>query len=323
MGPFAPLALLSSAAAVLRLECRITCLVLHSNLGAGVILQVVALASRLVAAPQSVHHTWLLAIRVLVVAVGQQYCWDIVNQLVSVEEDRVNKPYRPITAGLVSVSGAYRRWGLSWCLFGWISRTLSGGSGLLFFVLSQAWVFLCYVHPGWNHWFARNAFPAGWTYLTFRLLDATVCSRWPQLHTAPKFDLILALWDLATVHLQEFHDVDGDRKINRRTLPVILSGPGRRLLRQTTAATIVLLGCAVVRWGWKLASHCHTAGMCVGLLISGILHVAGAVVVGIRCAREDPSKEEDERTYKVYYVLTAYCAMFFLSFLNTSEGTQS
>ena len=146
------------------------------------------------------------------------------------------------------------------------------------------------------------------------------------------FDLLLSAWVMATVQVQEFHDVEGDRKINRSTLPVVLSPAGNRVLRKATGAAMVLFGCVLLGWAFVSATKDGLDGLVaqggyvsLGLLVSGALHVISTVGVAIRLVRAESEsdsrkrKQADERTYKVWYFAAAYCLIFFLAFLNASE----
>mgnify|MGYP007098513259 CR=1 FL=1 len=130
-------------------------------------------------------------------------------------------------------------------------------------------------------------------------------------------DVILSLWVLGTIHIQEFHDVDGDRKMRRKTLPVIYSdASSMKMLRGITAGLIAVNGLLVILWGWI---KCLTSFdlMSAGLVLTGMFHVLGALAVGVRCVY-GKSADMDERTYKVYYILTAYWLVYFLSLVNMS-----
>lgn len=130
--------------------------------------------------------------------------------------------------------------------------------------------------------------------------------------------MILSLWVLGTIHIQEFHDVDGDRKIKRKTLPVLCSSASSmKMLRGITAGLIAASGFIVVLWGWLQCLgpfDLHS----VGLVLTGMFHLLGAFAVGVRCVFAT-SVGMDERTYKVYYILTAYWLVYFLSLVNKSN----
>ncbi|PYH29648.1 UbiA family prenyltransferase [Aspergillus neoniger CBS 115656] len=294
-------------------EAVITYHLLKSNLGAGVLLYLSAACIRLLPPPD--FSAFTVVAKIFCISLSHQYCWDIVNQLTSVDEDRINKPKRPIPAGRLTVIGAKWRWFISWTISPAICYTLLGGEALVIFLLSEALIYICYVWPRLDHWASRNTFPALWTFLSFRLLNSVVCKTYPQLSAQPKVDVILSLWVLGTIHIQEFHDIDGDRKIKRRTLPVLCSSASSmKMLRGITAGLIAASGLVVVLWGW-IQCLGPSDLRSFGLVITGIFHLLGALAVGVRCVFAT-SVGMDERTYKVYYILTAYWLVYFLSLVN-------
>ncbi|PYI04659.1 hypothetical protein BO78DRAFT_449314 [Aspergillus sclerotiicarbonarius CBS 121057] len=304
-------------------EVAITYHLLKSNLGAGVFLYLSAACIRLLPPPESsVFPVIRIFFKVFLVSVSHQYCWDIVNQLTSVDEDRINKPQRPIPAGRLTVTAAKWRWLISWTVSPALVYHVLNSEALIMFLLSEALVALCYVWPTFDHWTFRNIFPALWTFLSFRLLNTVICETYPQLSAQPKLDVILSLWVLGTIHIQEFHDIDGDRKMQRRTLPVVLSSTSSmNMLRRITATLIVASGLCLVLGGCRMClTPFNFTGL--GLLLTGGFHLLGALAVGVRCVYAT-SVDMDERTYKVYYILTAYWLVYFLSLVNVSIATEA
>ncbi|RAH54494.1 hypothetical protein BO85DRAFT_500496 [Aspergillus piperis CBS 112811] len=263
-------------------QAVITYHLLKSNLGAGVLLYLSAACIRLLPPPKLSVFT--VFAKIFCISVSHQYCWDIVNQLTSAHP-----------AGRLTVIGAKWRWFISWTISPAICYTLLGGEALVMFLLSEALIYMCYVWPRFDHWASRNTFPALWTFLSFRLLNSVVCKTYPQLSAQPKVDVILSLWVLGTIHIQEFHDMDGDRKIKRKTLPVLCSSASSmKMLRSITAGLIAASGLVVVLWGWIQCLgpfDLHS----VGLVLTGMFHLLGAFVVGVRCVFAT-SVGMDERT---------------------------
>ncbi|OOG00288.1 hypothetical protein ASPCADRAFT_202168 [Aspergillus carbonarius ITEM 5010] len=303
-------------------EAAITYHLLKSNLGAGVLLYLSAAFIRLLPPPEpSLFPVLRILTKVLLVSLSHQYCWDIVNQVTSVDEDRINKPHRPIPSGRLTLQAAKWRWLVSWTVSPALIYTILNGQALVIFLLSEVLIALCYIWPTFDHWSFRNVFPALWTFFSFRLLDSVVCQTYPQLSTRISLDIILSLWVLGTIHIQEFHDIEGDRKVQRKTLPVVLSSAASMMmLRRGTAALIVASGLGLVILGWV---KCLVAFdlVSVGLLLTGAFHLFGALAVGVRCIYAT-SADMDERTYKVYYILTAYWLVYFLSLVNVSLAAE-
>lgn len=58
----------------------------------------------------------------------------------------------------------------------------------------------------------------------------------PNWKISYSIDLILTIWFLGSIHIQEFYDIEGDRKSDRTTLPMLLSDRGLKMLRAGTSA---------------------------------------------------------------------------------------
>jgi 4-hydroxybenzoate polyprenyltransferase len=161
------------------------------------------------------------------------YAFDLTNQLVGVEEDRLNKPFRPLVTGLVSPRGAHARSLVANVL--WLC--LSWPFGVAHFALWwQAIIFGYHYlgghkHPlGKNVWISMGLFPllaAPWQLVTGSPPAGAVWTWFAQL--AFMGGLMMAQSDL--------RDVEGDAKIGRRTLPLVI-GEGK--FRALSAAVYVV-----------------------------------------------------------------------------------
>ena len=146
------------------------------------------------------------------------YSFNLCNQYTGVEEDRINKPDRPIPSGLVSVEGARFRWYIVTAFY--LVTGLAIGNIWSCFL----WIFAysMYNFYGWSeHWFTKNGIVmplgsvvhgwAGWTAATRDLWLDQECVL---------FIGMVALYAAALTNLQDFRDVEGDQKAGRKTLPV-------------------------------------------------------------------------------------------------------
>jgi hypothetical protein len=68
--------------------------------------QACVLTSRLILAT-TVHDPMLLLLRFVLIAIAPAYGFEVCQQPMSVEEDRQNKPTRPIPAGMLRSLGFY------------------------------------------------------------------------------------------------------------------------------------------------------------------------------------------------------------------------
>jgi len=173
---------------------------------------------------------------------------------------------------------------------------------------SFAWAFFCYIWPRPRHWFFKNLFTAVYQITFVRLVDSLVVLH--TLYPGDKviLDIIYAVWILSTIHIQDFHDVDGDRRVGRRTLPVILEGSTLVLVRRGTAKFLVLFAIIAAILGYQ-TSESWTA------LLFAALQLASAIATSLRLSRTE-SLEESERTYKLFYVPAGLILAVYLSLLN-------
>ncbi|RAK75885.1 uncharacterized protein BO72DRAFT_381176, partial [Aspergillus fijiensis CBS 313.89] len=233
------------------------------------------------------------------------YVFDIANQAFSVEEDALNKPKRPIPSGKMSVEGAYTRWILSWILFPILLHLTVGLQATTILVLWEGWVLLFYVWPRFDNWAARNLFTAVGAVLQLSLLDALLED--VELPSAEGSSLrwLLFSWLIMTIHVQEFHDMEGDRKAGRLTLPLVLDQRGQLWLRGATAAGIA---CAAIANGSRI--EYATVSLKPALLPLGLCHLLSMLAVAVRLVTL-PVKEADKVTYKYYYTLATYTMLHF------------
>lgn len=64
-----------------------------------------------------------------------------------------------------------------------------------------------------------HTFTAASITLLYQMIDAAICDFAPEWNMGATLALVICLWFMFTIHLQEFHDADGDRTSKRKTLP--------------------------------------------------------------------------------------------------------
>ena len=288
-------------------ELDITWRLLSSNILASMGFQTCVLVSRLLLVP-TVKDPMLLLFRFILIAITSAYGFETCQQMMSVEEDRQNKPTRPIPAGMLSVQAAVRRCAMSWIL----SPLLLIGAGSIrasgWLVCSFAWAYFCYVWPRPQHWFFKNLFTAVYQLFFVRLVDSLLTLHTPYPGSKVVLDVIFAIWIQATIHIQDFHDVEGDRKVGRKTLPVVLEESTLVLVRHVTAHFLVLFAVLAVTFGYRNSESRI-------VLLFAALQLAGAIATGLRLSRAE-SLEESERTYKLFYVPSGLILVMYLSLLS-------
>ncbi|RAJ67113.1 4-hydroxybenzoate polyprenyltransferase [Streptomyces sp. Amel2xB2] len=160
------------------------------------------------------------------------YGSSLINQITGVEEDRLNKPFRPLVTGDSTMAGAKRRLAAVHVLF--------PALGLLLGVVEWAllWQFLFMLHYAWGghrNWVAKNL-------LIALGVVSQLAAAWQMVTpiTEPVWWWIatMAVMTFLIIGVQDLRDVEGDRTLNRRTMPIAL---GDRRCRRCLAGSFVLL----------------------------------------------------------------------------------
>ena len=296
---------------ILLKEFIITQRLLQSNGLSILIYFVVCLVPRMIANPITALRLLFLTPGFLFLNFWYTYCFEILNQATSVAEDKINKPYRPIPSGLLSLDGAYKRLYIIWSLCPLLILTFSGKWAAIHFVSLQGLNYFCYVHPKPNNWLCRNAFTAISAASIARLLNAYLSQRVPEWDTSTSTDFLVPYWVMASIHLQEFHDVDGDKATGRKSLPIILNPRSQVKLRIATAFFLVVYSFGVCYFAliannsrFKLLTH-----------VISVLQAISVLVLSFRVI-ESKGKRFDEMTYRAYYhityALTDMCCRFLM-----------
>jgi 4-hydroxybenzoate polyprenyltransferase len=290
-------------------EMQLTIAILGSNWTAHCGNSVACLCARFFSASFPPKHLVGLLPGMTIITFVFSYSFDIANQAFSVEEDAINKPDRPVVSGRLAIKGAYARWFLSWILFPVLTYFMVDSSTATILILWEFWVLVFYVWPKVDHWIARNIFTALGAVLQLSLLDAFLTKALPAYQANTSLARLLFSWLVMTIHVQEFHDMEGDRATGRRTLPLLLGPRGQLVLRAATAT--IMAGTAVVNllrahMYWSQSIHSMPADM-IGL--AGC-HLASMIIVAIRLITMR-WKEADKVTYKYYYTLATYMMLLF------------
>lgn len=139
-------------------------------------------------------------------------------------------------------------------------------------------------------------------------MDSLVILHSPYPGSQMVLDTIYTIWILATIHIQDFHDVEGDRKVGRRTLPIALEGSTLVWVRRVTAEFLVSFAILAAVFGYR-NSESRT------VLLFSALQLTGAIATSLRLLRTE-SLEKSERTYKLFYVPAGLILVMYLSLLN-------
>ncbi|KAA1466785.1 hypothetical protein DENSPDRAFT_926134 [Dentipellis sp. KUC8613] len=154
------------------------------------------------------------------------YFFTLSNQITGVEEDKVNKPDRPIPSGKVSMAGAQLRWLI-------IASAFVGSAAfeptllpaIICWVATTASLVLT---PVGGNWFWKNT--VSMTTGTWALFQGTwrvVAPMTPKIET---YIYAVAVWTGLNMQIQDLRDIKGDRAIGRTTLPVIVGDRTSRVI---------------------------------------------------------------------------------------------
>jgi 4-hydroxybenzoate polyprenyltransferase len=210
------------------------------------------------------------------------------NQINGVEEDRLNKPERPLVVGLLTIAQAQRRWYIAmvlFSLFGLITGTLGW---------ALTWQIGCILYEyfgGARHWYFK-------TFLGGIGVTSEVGAAWQlaQREIPPvtwTWIAIVGLYLIVLLAVQDFRDMVGDRALGRKTMPLLF---GEMPSRYIVAAGFM---------GYPLLVH-YCLMLPAGLtpmvlfwdcLLGGCTWGLAVRTIGLR------NPQADHKTYVLYTVL--------------------
>ncbi|KAK6528813.1 hypothetical protein TWF694_004046 [Orbilia ellipsospora] len=278
-------------------EIRITWRLLHANLGVNVPFFLIQVFARYLAVSVSQDKLVSAVLNALVIIFVCAYVFDIVNQIWSAEEDKLNKPYRPIPSGLLTVREAGWRWFLSWMIGPLVLCWFYGATAMIWLCIWQSWVFFCYVWPKYDHWLLKNLFTTFGALQWFRLFNIVLSDIAPEWDMPFMADLIAVMWAMGTIHIQDFSEVKGDRASNRKTLPIILSEDKMFYVRVATAVYMIGYCVCAFLWGYF---YFQSSPRLTTAIATGIGHFMGSLllVFGVLFGR---GQRMDKYTYYIGY----------------------
>ncbi|KUJ10768.1 uncharacterized protein LY89DRAFT_562647, partial [Mollisia scopiformis] len=220
-------------------ECRVTESLLRSNFGQGTGASIIFLLPTIFIHRTPIIPALQLILKIIILGSIFQYTFDIVNQTTGVLEDTINKPYRPVPSGLITLRGAKKRWLLTWILSPLLTAAISGRYAALWQLVWQLDVGFCYAWPRPNGPITRNSFIVLGTLALVSHANAIAADQYPDRNMDFMLRSALSIWAGMVAHLQEFHDVVGDKASGKRTLAVILAPSRIWLVRKVTCLIFV------------------------------------------------------------------------------------
>jgi 4-hydroxybenzoate polyprenyltransferase len=164
------------------------------------------------------------------------YFFNLSNQITGVDEDRINKPDRPIPAGIVTLEGAKWRWIIALLVF-----LLVAAFKPILLPETIGWVFTAAflsLTSGGSHWFGKNcvAMTAGtWSLLNGSWKDRSQC-----------FVIAMSVWAGLLTQIANLRDIKGDAVVGRKTMPLVFGERATRwiitLLLLPTSIWVLWIG---------------------------------------------------------------------------------
>ncbi|KAG1723716.1 UbiA prenyltransferase family-domain-containing protein [Suillus paluster] len=225
-------------------------------------------------------------------ALSCSLCWlwlhlfqaNVSNQACSIHEDKVNKPWRPVPSGRISVEESRAlRWGLMVFCSG-----LSSLFSLNVLITSAMSTVVMMVYDDFrlsHHPCFKNLCNAGY-YVTFELGPSLILSGESSLdRTSIQALSCSTLVILLTIHAQDFADVNGDRRSGRRTLPIVAPEGSR-----------IYMLCVLPLLSFALASFWSLGPLCSAFFIS----VGSGVGLRYFLFRDEIRDQANYRLYNIW-----------------------
>lgn len=283
-------------------EMDVTVRLLSSNATGFGFIFLSALLARQLRTPLSIIDFLNMTAKTFALGIASAYIFDIANQASSPEEDRINKPHRPIPAGIISVREAKLRWAISWSLGLICTYIVMDKWAMVHMLHWQALIFFMYAFPARQTWYLRSYFAAAGYLILVRLFNSMVIGSKKRWDVSLSTEMWIFVWFMSTVHIQEFHDTVGDWRAGRKTLPILLSSGQLKVLRAFTSFFFVVFGILLLISANKPRSTCVVNYLLV------ILQQSLSCVMAYR-VYYSKSPKMDKTTYRIYY----YALGFFYS----------
>ncbi|MEU7646400.1 UbiA family prenyltransferase [Streptomyces huasconensis] len=241
----------------------------------------------------------------ITLASGALYFWlfvyehTLANQLVGIEEDRVNKPFRPLVTGRSSIRGARLRLigvRILFPLYGY-------GLGVLEWALMWQILSLLQHEYGWGrHWLGRNVY-AGVGVI------AQLAAAWemvaPITPDAWRWIVTLTVTVTLLMSVQDLRDITGDRAVHRSTMPLVFGETRTRIFLCVGFA----IGPAAIHRFLMAPAGPHWWIAVTDVLLCGLSLLLAVRVVLCR------GQEQDQRSYRLveqWYTLALAASIYTL-----------
>ena len=161
--------------------------------------------------------------------------FDLSNQINGIEEDIINKPERPLASGYWSIDQAWNYliiFSFTFASIAWFLNVFS---------YSLAWIIISLFHNflGHKYWYLKNH--VSLTIGSFILIASVYSIFCPIDQSSLREFIVVALAGGISSVTQDLRDLDGDKIIGRRTLPIIF---GEAMAVRITAISLIV-GCSI------------------------------------------------------------------------------
>ncbi|KAJ9223792.1 hypothetical protein DTO169C6_3906 [Paecilomyces variotii] len=141
----------------------------------------------------------------------------------SIREDKLNKPWRAIPSGRLSIESAQHWYIAATCLLLLATGTWLGGFPEALFFMAETWVYD--YASGASSWWGKNIINALF-YMTGQLgatrVAAEAMGSTTMTRAGYEWCLLLGINTFTTVQIQDLRDQEGDRARGRRTVPLVI-----------------------------------------------------------------------------------------------------
>ncbi|KAI0010717.1 UbiA prenyltransferase family-domain-containing protein [Xylariaceae sp. FL0662B] len=181
----------------------------------------------------------------------------------AISEDAVNKPWRPLPSGRLTIHQATRT---MYCMYPVILIVSSMVGGLVPCLLEAVFCLWYNEWGGSSDPFLKNILN-GFGFACFYsgpLEIVTGRSVFAGEGRAAIWVGILAITITASSHLQDFRDMEGDRAVGRRTVPLVIGDMNARLLCILAVALSNGAACSFWEVSWRESALAWAAGLTIG-----------------------------------------------------------
>lgn len=208
-------------------EARATYRLVYRDLSASLIPGTLMVFSALITSKSDANHAIRSLGSALLYFSLYIYIFCLTNQIVGFEEDKLNKPNRPLPSELWTMDGAVARLAFSFTIFPVVAYFL-GGITIARWAIAWQLITVSYNFILHKHWFSRN--------IVFITAGAIVqlAAAWqlvtPLTPEAWRWILYISAAFGITLHLQDLRDILGDLETERKTLPIVVGDRAARII---------------------------------------------------------------------------------------------